>query len=112
MRQNLLVFVPQEGGKSSSVSYSMYACGVKKEKPEFSADGKTFTEKAKGFSPESNAGKEASAPNVGGVKVFRADDVEIFGDLKRESPPPSSRVPAKIFTPTGSIFGATFTERP
>lgn len=40
MRQNLLVFVPQEGGKSSSVSYSMYACGVKKEKPEFSADGK------------------------------------------------------------------------
>ena len=32
MRQDLLVFVPQEGGNSPSVSYSMYACGVKKEK--------------------------------------------------------------------------------
>ena len=42
MRQDLLVFVPQEGGKPSSVSYSMYACGVKKEKPVLSTDGKTL----------------------------------------------------------------------
>ena len=42
MRQDLLVFVPQEGGNSPSVSYSMYACGVKKEKPEISADGKSL----------------------------------------------------------------------
>lgn len=40
MREDLLVFVPQKGGNSSSVSYSMYAHGIKKEKPVYSADGK------------------------------------------------------------------------
>ena len=50
MRQNLLVFVPQGGGKSSSVSYSMYACGVKKEKPVYSADGKSLVFKFDGNS--------------------------------------------------------------
>ena len=50
MRQDLLVFVPQEGGNSPSVSYSMYACGVKKEKPVYSADGKSFVFKFDGNS--------------------------------------------------------------
>ena len=40
MRQDLLVFVPQEDGKSPSVSYSMFAYGVKKEKPVLTGDGK------------------------------------------------------------------------
>ena len=40
MRQDLLVFVPQEDGKSSSISYSMFAYGVKKEKPVLTDDNK------------------------------------------------------------------------
>ena len=40
MRQNLLVFVPQEDGQPSLVSYSLYAYGVKKEKPVYTADHK------------------------------------------------------------------------
>ena len=38
MRQKLLVFVPQEDGQPSLVSYSLYAYGVKKEKPVYAAD--------------------------------------------------------------------------
>ncbi len=40
MRQNLLVFVPQEDGQPSLVSYSLYAYGVKKEKPVYTAEHK------------------------------------------------------------------------
>ena len=40
MRHNLLVFVPQEDEQSSIVSYSLYAYGVKKENPVYTADHK------------------------------------------------------------------------
>ena len=39
MRQDLLVFVPQEEEQTSSVSYSMYAYGVKKKVPIPTSDG-------------------------------------------------------------------------